>query len=109
MLDIDSGTLDLLREKGALTYDHEGDEVLIGLNTPESNFYLSFGDRVIEIPVSGETILFLQLHRRHVLAKQAKSLVEAQLSRRRPVLRCGRESEIPLDAVSFSASELIGI
>lgn len=69
MLRMDERQKLLLQTIGALERDIDGDEVLVGLTAAETAFVLSY-----PIPSSAggsvaETLLCLQLRRRHLLAR----------------------------------------
>ena len=59
----------LLQSVGALERDIDGDEVLVGLTAAETAFVLSYPIPAIHHGSAAETLLCLQLRRRHLLAR----------------------------------------
>jgi len=59
----------LLQSLGAVEQDIDGDEVLVGLTAAETAFILSYPIPTTYHGSAAETLLCLQLRRRHLLAR----------------------------------------
>jgi hypothetical protein len=58
-----------LSHRHALTVDAEGDEVLLGLTSAESTFYLILDKAPSEIQDAGERAIFYRLKLKHLYAR----------------------------------------
>lgn len=61
-----------LLNRGALTVDADGDEVLVGLTLAETHVYLLFEEHPSQPHTSGELSVFYQLKHKHLCARGAK-------------------------------------
>lgn len=73
MLQLDRLTRKLMLEHSAIGFDSDHQEVLIGLNLAESNFYLAFNESGTKYPPTCDRLLYLQLQDLHLRACWAKN------------------------------------
>jgi hypothetical protein len=60
-----------LHDRGALTVDSDGDEVLVGLTLSESHFFLIMEEDPLELHATGELALYYQLKHKHLCTRSA--------------------------------------
>lgn len=70
MLNLSSRSRDFLTVVGALTVDEQGDETLVGLTVPESDYFLRHQELTDQRLIHQGAVRFQKLMERHLIARR---------------------------------------